>query len=1197
RFAAGGASVVDTSGVLIIDSFSNSFSSALEWPLSSLTTASNLGGLTLGKVGNTSDITLNSAQTVNGDINVYGGDVAINAGLTATGASKIYIDASGTIVDGASGFVSASEVAIDATGATTLDSTSNAIGTFAFDGKALTLVESDGLTLGTVGSLDGVVSDNTIDIATLTGDLTIGKDIETTNATAAAITLNAGKNTAAGTATGGSVIVTNDAEVTVGSGGTATIYSGDISDSTGLTDLIGSGSGRFRYNSDEAASNFTQAVGSGLNAIYREQPTITVAVDSETVTYGTAPSLTATVGNQNGDSLAQIFDGGGITVGGTTSTSGNYTASSHTLSVSGTGSEQLGYSVGTITGGTLTVNTKAVTTPLVVDSKVYDGTTAAIFSASSNGAVAGDIFAIDGTATFVDKNAGTSKTVNVTGLSLSGTDAANYSLVSTTDTTTADISKRVITYSGLAGQNKVYDGAVEAQIDLSGATTTGVVSGDQLAVTFTGSFADKNVGTGKTINITSALSEADAGNYSLSHADTTMADITAKAVIVEGISVNNRVYDGTSAATIDLSGVIFNGLVSGDDLTAAGTSGTFDNKNVGTNKVVTLSGTTYGGTDVSNYSFTDQATSTGDITQRQFTLGGLAGRDKVYDGSTSAELDISGLTLDGTVSGDDVVVQFSGSFNEKNVGTDQTIVLEGSLLGGDSGNYWLSHQGTVTADITPASVVVHSIVANNKIYDGDTIANVDHSGVVFDGKIAGDSLTAMSTTGTFNNKNVGNSKSVTLAGTVFGGTDVGNYSFTNQVSTTAEITPKSIFVEGIVAVDRVYDGTTAATVDLSGVNFNGMVSGDELLASGTIGVFESKNVGTEQTVNLSGTTYGGIDLGNYSIDDQASTTASISRLDSVAWIGGTTGDWSDASNWAGGAIPDFANVADVFIPDGVTPTFDSAVGGPVTLDNLTGGSLVQDSGTLNVDQTFTGEIFTQNGGVLNADEMIFSEFQQTGGETSVVNDLTVNNSFTQGTEGSVNVGGTANIEQATGELAINNLNGNDVNLISSSGGIKLNNLNVAGDLDVKANGAITQESGNSNWQIFVGGKTTLKTPTHVTLTNESNQFGGLVSVDADQFNVLSSVPFDLTATGDFLEKRSRQAATQSVYDSFVRPFDSASSAQAGSTTSAAVRWYEQLQAFFARVVGRNMIRGVAAQSPKVLLKEDGEVFIRNGKDQ
>ncbi|MBU3543295.1 MBG-2 domain-containing protein, partial [Polynucleobacter sp. MWH-Loch1C5] len=75
---------------------------------------------------------------------------------------------------------------------------------------------------------------------------------------------------------------------------------------------IGSGSGNFRYNSDESATNYSLALGTGNYAIYRERPTLAITADNKTMVYGDAtPTLTASIsGNQNGDTNTQVLSGG-----------------------------------------------------------------------------------------------------------------------------------------------------------------------------------------------------------------------------------------------------------------------------------------------------------------------------------------------------------------------------------------------------------------------------------------------------------------------------------------------------------------------------------------------------------------------------------------------------------------------------------------------------------------------------------------------------------------------------------------------------------------------------------------------------------------------------------------------------------------------------------------------------------------------
>jgi hypothetical protein len=92
----------NTSGSLTVEPSSASFSSALSWPMTNVALGSTLGGLTIGKQGNTANITITAPQTVAGSINIYGGNINLNSSLTSTasGASgaAILVKAIGDIV-------------------------------------------------------------------------------------------------------------------------------------------------------------------------------------------------------------------------------------------------------------------------------------------------------------------------------------------------------------------------------------------------------------------------------------------------------------------------------------------------------------------------------------------------------------------------------------------------------------------------------------------------------------------------------------------------------------------------------------------------------------------------------------------------------------------------------------------------------------------------------------------------------------------------------------------------------------------------------------------------------------------------------------------------------------------------------------------------------------------------------------------
>src|SRR5207244_10622931 len=124
---------------------------------------------------------------------------------------------------------------------------------------------------------------------------------------------------------------------------------------------------------------------------------------------------------------------------------------------------------------------------------------------------------------FLNKNVGTGKTVNVSGISISGADSGNYT-ANTTTSTTANITVRTLTVSA-TGVNRVYDGTTNAAVTLSDDR----VAGDVLTANYTSAyFGSKTVGNGKTVTVTGiSISGADSGNYSAHTTTSTTANITA----------------------------------------------------------------------------------------------------------------------------------------------------------------------------------------------------------------------------------------------------------------------------------------------------------------------------------------------------------------------------------------------------------------------------------------------------------------------------------------------------------------------------------------------------------------------------------------------------------------------------------------------------------------------------------------------
>src|SRR6185503_14476610 len=183
---------------------------------------------------------------------------------------------------------------------------------------------------------------------------------------------------------------------------------------------------------------------------------------------------------------------------------GNGTAAFSGLSVSASGTDkQLTASVaGGLTSAvsaSIDVAKATVNGSITASSKTYDGTTAATIATRSLGGVLGSdaVSLSGGTASFASKTVGTAKTVTATGLTLSGPDAGNYQLASTTATALADITARPLTVSA-TGVNKAYEGSASATVTLS----DNRVAGDSLSTSYmSATFANKNVGTAKTVSV------------------------------------------------------------------------------------------------------------------------------------------------------------------------------------------------------------------------------------------------------------------------------------------------------------------------------------------------------------------------------------------------------------------------------------------------------------------------------------------------------------------------------------------------------------------------------------------------------------------------------------------------------------------------------------------------------------------------
>ena len=239
----------------------------------------------------------------------------------------------------------------------------------------------------------------------------------------------------------------------------------------------------------------------------------------------------------------------------------------------------------------------------------------------------------------------------------------------------------------------------------------------------------------------------------------------------------DKVYDGNPQASVTLD---TRPLLT-DKVTATFTTAAFDNKNVGDEKTVTVTGITLGGKDAGNYSFQNKVTTTGKITPFSLFYH-VEGVDKVYDGTTNATVVMSAVKIHN----DDVFTNRSASFDNKNAGAAKTVTITVTgLRGTEAGNYTYTPPRTTTASITQRPINITATAAD-KAYDGTT----QTSAALADNRLAGDAVTASYQRADFADKNGGQQKTVTVSGVSLTGADAANYLVdTTTTTTSASIKP------------------------------------------------------------------------------------------------------------------------------------------------------------------------------------------------------------------------------------------------------------------------------------------------------------------------------------------------------------------------------------------------------------------------
>ncbi|NIA53570.1 filamentous hemagglutinin N-terminal domain-containing protein, partial [Massilia sp. TW-1] len=505
---------------------------------------------------------------------VSSGGTLITSGTSnvTTGASALLTLNGGTYNHTSTGFEAWSgglTVAADSTINVTNSGANNQV---FFDGP--TLSGAGNLTINNTGATSTGVSFRGSAPSTYAGDLIVngGKIATQGNVFAfdnANVTLNnanwymdgsqystAVSNDHAKSLNGNGNVFTGAQTLTVGTNNGSGSFSGVISGTNGVLVKNGTGTqvltGNNTYTGTTTVSGGTLQVGNGGTSGTLGTGAVTnnanlVFTRSDAYTIPNTITGTGTMTATSGDNL---------TIGGSVTQTGNITLTA------GADDGVSSAPNGSVTGGDVTLNANVTSTGA--------GATVAIYS--GNATTAAYTTRVSGSATSLNK---AYRTAPGTGSVDTGKKLNVFYRVSPAATIS------------IGASNKVYDATTAASVNLAGAIVSGAIDGDDLGVSgASASFADKNAGTGKTVNVTgigvaSKTAGVTVSGYQVANATTT-ANITPAALTLTATS-NTKTYDATTGAA---AGPTVSGLQGADTVT--GLSESYADKNAGTGKTLSV---------------------------------------------------------------------------------------------------------------------------------------------------------------------------------------------------------------------------------------------------------------------------------------------------------------------------------------------------------------------------------------------------------------------------------------------------------------------------------------------------------------------------------------------------------------------------------------------------------------------------------
>lgn len=380
--------------------------------------------------------------------------------------------------------------------------------------------------------------------------------------------------------------------------------------------------------------------------------------------------------------------------------------------------------------------------------------------------------------------------------------------------------------------SKTYDGSTVTDVTnqiLDPTAITGIVASDDVTVSATATYDNKNAGNNKDITITYSLSGTDAAKYT-APAKATISGEIAKANLTVPAPTTTKTYDQTATATQNITPTA--GKIKGDILTVTETI-TFDTTSAGKDKSVTCS-YALTDTDAVNYNVpADQSFDDGEIIAKPITITGTTVEtSKTYNRNDGAVVINPGASSN-IISGDTVIIEATAYYATSSASTNQPIYVTYTLNGSEAANYQVTYTDPQTLATHPGLSFIKLIdngVINkvqltnkqapsvaNKTYDGNATTNITKTAVNtgdISGICSGDTVN-LTATASFADANAGVAKQVTITYLITGGSGSENYLPPVNGTATATISPLEFDTTRVIdSPSKEYDGTSTATVNV-----------------------------------------------------------------------------------------------------------------------------------------------------------------------------------------------------------------------------------------------------------------------------------------------------------------------------------------------------------------------------------------------